>query len=114
MAPVTTARSCAVRATAVTGCSTTSRSGSGRSSSPTPSTSGTALIDARYGRLIQWKGRTLRLRAESRGYRYELVPPIPIDVLPGRTVRSKPAPPRFPTAPPRPPALAPAPLIPQT
>lgn len=49
-------------------------------------------IDERYGRLIEWKGRTLRLRAESRGYRYELSPPIPIDVLPGRTVRSKVAP----------------------
>ncbi len=50
------------------------------------------LIDERYGRVIEWKGRTLRLRAESRGYRYGLSTPIPIDVLPGRTVRSKPDP----------------------
>ena len=50
------------------------------------------LIDERYSRLIEWKGRTLRLRAESRGYRYGLSTPIPIDVLPGRTLRSKAAP----------------------
>ena len=47
------------------------------------------LIDQRYGRVLHWKGRTFRLRAESRGYRYELVSPIPVDVLPGRRVRSK-------------------------
>lgn len=59
------------------------------------------LVDERYARTIHWKGRTFKLRAESRGYRYELVPPIPVDVLPGRTVRSKqaPAPPEH--APPR-------------
>ena len=50
------------------------------------------LTNERYGRVVQWQGRALRLRAESRGYRYELLPPIPVDVLPGRTVRSKPAP----------------------
>jgi hypothetical protein len=49
-------------------------------------------IDQRYGRTVHWKGRTFRLQAESRGYRYELEPPIPVDVLPGRTVRSKAAP----------------------
>lgn len=47
------------------------------------------LIRDRYGRVIVWKGHVLKLRAESRGYRYELIPPIPVDVLPGRTVRSK-------------------------
>jgi hypothetical protein len=28
------------------------------------------------------------LQAESRGYRYELVPPIVVDVLPGRPVHA--------------------------
>jgi len=46
-------------------------------------------IDQRYARTLHWKGRTVKLRAETRGYRYELVPPIPVDVLPGRVVRSK-------------------------
>ncbi len=50
------------------------------------------LLEARYRRVIHWKGRAFKLRAESRGYRYELIPPIPVDVLPGRTVRSKPTP----------------------
>jgi hypothetical protein len=62
------------------------------------------LINERYGRIVHWKGRTLKLRAETRGYRYELTPPIPVDVLPGRTVRSRiapprPEPPRTPTTP---------------
>jgi len=47
------------------------------------------LIEERYGRVLHWKGKTFKLRAESRGYRYELVSPIPVDVLPGRRVRSK-------------------------
>ena len=106
MAPPTIARSCAARVTVVTAYSTISRSGSERSSSPRPSTPVTGSIDERYGRVLHWKGRTLRLRAESRGYRYELVSPIPVDVLPGRRVRSKaipvpvfplPAPPSRPT-----------------
>ena len=46
-------------------------------------------IDEPYDRIIHWKGKSLRLRAQSRGYRYELTPPIPVDVLPGRTVRSR-------------------------
>jgi hypothetical protein len=37
-----------------------------------------------YEREILWMGRRLVLRAETRGYHYELVPPIPVDVLPGR------------------------------
>jgi hypothetical protein len=45
-------------------------------------------IDERYARSIRWKGRRLTLRAEGRGYRYELLPPIVIDVLPGRRVHS--------------------------
>jgi hypothetical protein len=43
-----------------------------------------------YARRISWKGRSLVLRARTRGYRYELTPPVPVDVLPGRTVRSRP------------------------
>jgi len=73
------------------------------------------LIEQRYGRVIHWKGKSLKLRAESRGYRYELTPPIPIDVLPGRTVRSKAAPPRSEPATPAPPQSSPqVPTAPQT
>ena len=73
------------------------------------------LRDEGYSRVVGWKGHALRLRADNRGYRYELVPPTPVDVLPGRTVRSKPAATiARPPAPGSPPALAPAPLIPQT
>ncbi len=73
------------------------------------------VIDERYGRTIAWKGRILKLRAESRGYRYELVPPIPVDVLPGRTVRSK-EPPMFRdrAAPSAPGAQPGPPSVPQT
>jgi hypothetical protein len=74
-------------------------------------------IDQRYGRTVRWKGRTFRLQAESRGYRYELEPPIPVDVLPGRTVRSKTTPtPRLePASPPAPPSSPAAPpTTPQT
>jgi hypothetical protein len=46
-------------------------------------------IDQRYARALHWQGRTVKLRAETRGYRYEIVPPIPVDVLPGRAVRSR-------------------------
>jgi hypothetical protein len=70
------------------------------------------LIDQRYARTVHWKGRAFRLQAESRGYRYELDPPIPVDVLPGRTVRSKSAPPRLaPTSPAAPPS---SPSVPPT
>jgi hypothetical protein len=75
------------------------------------------LIRERYGRVIVWKGQAIKLRAESRGYRYELTPPIAVDVLPGRTVRSK-ALPVTPggTAPamPQPPSSPAAPGPPQT
>jgi hypothetical protein len=45
-------------------------------------------IDESYARSIRWKGHRLVLRAEGRGYRYELVPPLVVDVLPGRRVHS--------------------------
>lgn len=45
-------------------------------------------ITERFSRSILWKGRRMVLRAEGRGYRYELVPPIVVDVLPGRRVHS--------------------------
>lgn len=45
-------------------------------------------ITERYSRSILWKGRRLVLRAEGRGYRYELVPPVVVDVLPGRRVHA--------------------------
>lgn len=56
------------------------------------------VIADHFGRTLHWKGRALELRAASRGYRYELTPPIPVDVLPGRTVRSRGAPRRTPPA----------------
>jgi hypothetical protein len=37
-----------------------------------------------YEREIQWMGRRLVLRLHTRGYHYELVPPIPVDVRVGR------------------------------
>lgn len=46
-------------------------------------------IDQRYARTLHWKGRSVKLRVETRGYRYELVSPIPVDVLPGRVIRAK-------------------------
>jgi hypothetical protein len=45
-------------------------------------------LDERYARPLRWKGRRLTLRAEGRGYRYELLPPIVVEVLPGRRVHS--------------------------
>jgi hypothetical protein len=45
-------------------------------------------LTERYARPILWKGRKLIVRAENRGYRYELVPPVVVDVLPGRRVHS--------------------------
>lgn len=46
-------------------------------------------IEQAYVRRLRWKGQPLVLRAQTRGYRYELVPPLPVDVLPGRVVRSR-------------------------
>jgi hypothetical protein len=73
-------------------------------------------IEERYRRVVVWKEHTVTLRAEVRGYRYELTPPIPVDVLPGRTVRSKPVPADPPpAAPPAPqPPLGSSAPIPQT
>jgi len=73
------------------------------------------LIGERYGRVLHWKGRTFRLRPESRGYRYALVSPIPVDVLPGRRVRPKTTPVvPAPTSPVAPPPAGPPTTLPQT
>ncbi|HEY8923526.1 MAG TPA: peptidoglycan-binding protein [Polyangia bacterium] len=53
-----------------------------------------------YARTLRWREHVVRVRREGRGYRYELQPPITVDVLPGRSVRSR-----------RLPAAAPAELI---
>jgi hypothetical protein len=45
--------------------------------------------DEEYTRIVHWRGRAFRLHAASRGYRFELSPPIDVDVLPGRPVRSR-------------------------
>jgi hypothetical protein len=57
------------------------------------------LIAERYSRTLRWEGHTAKLRVEGRGYRYELVPAIPVDVLPGRRVRRR-APAPVPAEPP--------------
>jgi len=44
-----------------------------------------------FSRTLHWKGHTIHLRVRSRGYVYRLKSPIPVDVLPGRIVRSRPA-----------------------
>lgn len=45
------------------------------------------LVAAHYRRVLRWKGHASILRVDSRGYRYELVPPVEVDVLRGRTLR---------------------------
>lgn len=37
----------------------------------------------RYQRTLVWEDQELALRTDQRGYRYELVPPVPVEVLPG-------------------------------
>lgn len=39
-----------------------------------------------YGRSFEWEGQTLRVHLESRGYYYELTPPVDVDVLEGRVL----------------------------
>lgn len=46
-------------------------------------------LDQHYERVVRWKDQRFRLTAASRGYRFELDPPIPVDVLPGRSVNSR-------------------------
>jgi len=41
-------------------------------------------IPVRYGRTAHAHGTAVPIRIESRGYRYELVPPVPVEVLEGR------------------------------
>ncbi|MCB9600263.1 MAG: hypothetical protein H6724_12070 [Sandaracinus sp.] len=41
-------------------------------------------IAVRYGRTAHAHGQAIPIRIESRGYRYELTPPVPIEVLEGR------------------------------
>ena len=70
------------------------------------------LIDQQYARTIWWKGHVIKLHARSRGYRYDLLPSIPVDVLPGRTVRSKARPPAILPMPREPVPAEPAPGAP--
>jgi hypothetical protein len=42
-----------------------------------------------FRRVVRWRGQVYRLHAASRGYRFELSPPIDVRVLPGRSVRSR-------------------------
>jgi hypothetical protein len=44
---------------------------------------------AEYTRSVRWRGRVFRLHAASRGYRFELSPPIDVQILPGRPVRTR-------------------------
>ena len=41
-------------------------------------------LQTSYQRRLYWRDRTLSLGATSRGHRYELTPPVPVEVLPGR------------------------------
>ncbi|HXI56652.1 MAG TPA: hypothetical protein VNO55_11375 [Polyangia bacterium] len=50
------------------------------------------LIREAYARTLQFNGQTFKLRVATRGYRFTLDPPVPVDVLPGRPVRSRAAP----------------------
>jgi hypothetical protein len=47
------------------------------------------LVAEHYARTLHWRGHVARLRLDGRGYRYELVPPVTVDVLPGHRVRSR-------------------------
>jgi len=38
----------------------------------------------RYGRIVRAKGKVLRLELNNRGYRYEMTPPVQVEVLEGR------------------------------
>jgi hypothetical protein len=44
------------------------------------------IVDKPFLRTVAWKGRIYRLPIPHRGARYELLPPVPVEVLPG-TVR---------------------------
>ena len=39
-----------------------------------------------YGRRFNWEGKPMQLSFDSRGYRYELDPPVPVEVLRGRVM----------------------------
>lgn len=54
-----------------------------------------------YARTFAWRDKALRMELESRGFRYELTPPLHVDVLPGRVFGDAkgPLPPRALTAP---------------
>ena len=43
----------------------------------------------RYQRTLAWQQQEVALQSDHRGYRYELVPPIPVEVLPGRVRGSR-------------------------
>ena len=52
------------------------------------------LIDKPFVRLVPWRFRTLKLPIPHRGYRFELIPPVPVLVLEGNirgTFRRPPA-----------------------
>jgi hypothetical protein len=47
-------------------------------------------IVAHYRRVVAWRDRKMPLRADSRGYLYELTPPVPVRVVPHDTAASAP------------------------
>lgn len=49
-------------------------------------------IHVRYDRVVSAEGKQLPLHVRSRGYRYQLVPPVPVDVLEGRVRGRRPSP----------------------
>ena len=46
-----------------------------------------------YRRIVNYRGRFVA-RLESRGFLYQLTPPVPVDVLPGRIKSARKVPPR--------------------
>lgn len=43
-------------------------------------------IEVGYGRSFAWEGKPMKLAFDSRGYRFELDPPVPVEVLRGRVM----------------------------
>lgn len=51
-------------------------------------------VPSRYRRIVRQGGQRFVARLDSRGYLFELTPPVPVDVLPGRILSRRKRPPR--------------------
>jgi hypothetical protein len=54
----------------------------------------TGRIELGYGRSVLWEGRSLNLKVENGGFKYELTPPVPVEVLKGRIMTNVTSPPK--------------------